>query len=130
MDEEELKLTDRPKEYFEWLKNHKNFPVDRYDIFMNKMKANGFKTLDINNRSGIRVINEGNNKMVDYYHRRQSVCFYVNGQQKWRFGSGHQFIIDFLNGEITIYFSWFFIQRYRRIRSCCRMDRLEKRISL
>lgn len=48
MDEEELKLTDRPKEYFEWLKNHKNFPVDRYDIFMNKMKANGFTTLDIN----------------------------------------------------------------------------------
>ena len=87
MDEEELKLTDRPKEYFEWL---------------NKMKANGFKTLDINNRSGIRVINEGNNKMVDYYHRRQRVCFYVNGQQKWRFGSSHQFIIDFLNGEITL----------------------------
>jgi hypothetical protein len=99
---DEYRLTDRPKEYFEWLKNHKNFQVDRYDIFMNKMKANGFKTLDINNRSGIRVINEGNNKMVDYYHRRQRVCFYVNGQQKWRFGSSHQFIIDFLNGEITL----------------------------
>ena len=28
MDEEELKLTERPKEYFEWLKDHKNFPVD------------------------------------------------------------------------------------------------------
>ena len=84
-EEEELKLTDRPEEYFEWLKNHKNFPVDRYDVFMNKMKANGFKTLDINSRSGIRVINEENNKM--------------NGQQKWRYGSSHQFIIDFLNGE-------------------------------
>lgn len=55
-EEEEYKLTERPKEYFEWLKNHKNFPVDRYDIFMNKMKANGFKTLDINNRYGIRVM--------------------------------------------------------------------------
>ena len=61
---DEYRLKDRPKEYFEWLKNHKNFQVDRYDIFMNKMKANGFKTLDINNRSGIRVINEENNKMV------------------------------------------------------------------
>lgn len=99
MDEEELKLTERPKEYFEWLKNHKIFPVDSYDIFMNKMKSNGFKTLDINNRSGIRVINEGNNKMVDYYHRRQRVCFYANGQQKWSFGSSTQFIIDFLNGK-------------------------------
>lgn len=98
-EEEELRLTDSPKEYFEWLKKHKNFPVDRYDIFMNKMKANGFKTLDINNRSGIRVINEENNKMVDYYHRRQRACFYANGQQKWMFGSSHQFIIDFLNGE-------------------------------
>lgn len=99
MDEEELKLTEQPKEYFEWLKNHKNFPVDRYDIFTLFMKANGFKTLDINNRSGIRVINEENNKMVDYYHRRQRACFYANGQQKWMFGSSHQFIIDFLNGE-------------------------------
>lgn len=98
-EEEELRLTDRPKEYFEWIKKHKNFPVDRYDIFMNKMKANGFKTLNINNRSGIRVINEENNKMVDYYHRRQRACFYANGQQKWMFGSSHQFIIDFLNGE-------------------------------
>ena len=43
---DEYRLTDRPKEYFEWLKDHKNFPVDRYDIFMNKMKANGFKTLE------------------------------------------------------------------------------------
>jgi len=98
-EEDEYRLTERPKEYFEWLKNHKNFPVDRYDIFMNKMKANGFKTLDINSRSGIRVINEKNNKMVDYYHRRQRVCFYVDGKQKGRFGCSHQFIIDFLNGE-------------------------------
>lgn len=98
-EEDEYRLTERPKEYFEWLKNHKNFPVDRYDIFMNKMKANGFKTLDINSRSGIRVINEENNKMVDYYHRRQKVCFYVNGQQKGGFGCSHQFIIDFLNGK-------------------------------
>lgn len=97
-EEDEYRLTERPKEYFEWLKNHKNFPVDRYDIFMNKMKANGFKTLDINSQSGIRVINEENNKMVDYYHRRQKVCFYVNGQ-KWRYGCSHQFIIDFLNGK-------------------------------
>lgn len=80
-EEEELKLTDRPKEYFEWLKNHKNFPVDRYDIFMNKMKANGFKTLDINNRSGIRVINEENNKMVDYYYRRKRNDYKRNSTQ-------------------------------------------------
>ena len=98
-EEDEYRLTERPKEYFEWLKNHKNFPVDRYDIFMNKMNANGFETLDINSQSGIRVINEENNKMVDYYHRRQRACFYVDGQQKWVFGCSHQFIIDFLNGE-------------------------------
>lgn len=47
-EEDEYRLTERPKEYFEWLKNHKNFPVDRYDIFMNKMKANGFKTSQLN----------------------------------------------------------------------------------
>lgn len=101
-EEDEYRLTERPKEYFEWLKNHKNFPVDRYDVFMNKMKANGFKTLDINNRSGIRVINEKTNKMVDYHYRRQRACFYVDGQQKWVFGCSYQFIIDFLNGEITL----------------------------
>jgi hypothetical protein len=49
---------------------------------MNRMNKEGFKTYDINNRSGVRVINPINRRMVDYYHRRQKVCFYINGRQK------------------------------------------------
>lgn len=42
-EEDEYRLTERPKEYFEYLKNHKNFPVDRYDVFMNKRKQTDLK---------------------------------------------------------------------------------------
>lgn len=54
---------------------------------------------DINNRSGVRVINPINRRMVDYYHRRQKVCFYINGRQKWHYDLSFQSIIKFLRGS-------------------------------
>lgn len=98
MEDEDI-LTERPKEYFEWLENHKNYQRDRYDIFMNRMNKEGFKTYDINNSSGVRVINPINRRMVDYYHRRQKVCFYINGRQKWHYDLSFQSIIKFLRGS-------------------------------
>ena len=98
MEDEDI-LTERSKEYFEWLENNKNYQRDRYDIFMNRMNKEGFKTYDINNRSGVRVINPINRKMVDYYHRRKKVCFYINGRQKWNYDLSFQSIIRFLSGS-------------------------------